>query len=105
MFAGVWYPDPEAYNYNMFYSKSNSNYFGYNDPKLDKMYEAQHTEVDLQKRVQMWRELQQYMAETVPAIFPYASPPRYEIVNKRIQNYSILSNNSRVLMRQAWLKE
>lgn len=105
MFAGVWYPDPEAYNYNMFYSKSNSNYFGYSDPKLDKMYEAQHTEVDLQKRVQMWREIQRYMAETVPAIFPYASAPRYEVVNKRVQNYTILANNSRVLLRQAWLQE
>jgi len=105
MFAGVWYPDPEAYCYNMFYSKSNSNYFGYNDPKLDKMLEAQHTETNLEKRVKIWRELQYYMAETVPCIWPYASPPRYEIVNKRVKNYSILSNNSRVLLRQAWLEK
>jgi ABC-type transport system substrate-binding protein len=105
MFAGVWYPDPEVYCYNMFYSKSASNYFGYNDPKLDKMFEEQHTEVNLEKRVQQWRELQRYMAETVPAIFPYASAPRYEVVNKKIENYTILSNNSRVLLRQAWINE
>ena len=105
MFAGVWYPDPETYNYNYFHSKSSANYFGHSDPKLDKMYDAQHTETNLDTRVKMWRELQQYMAETVPCIWPYASPPRYEIVNDRVQNYSILSNNSRVLIRQAWLKK
>jgi len=105
MFAGVWYPDPEVYCFNMFYSKSNSNYFGYNDPKLDKMFEDQHTEVNLDKRVQQWRELQRYMAQTVPAIFPYASAPRYEVVNKKIENYTILSNNSRVLLRQAWINQ
>jgi len=105
MFAGVWYPGPEAYNYNMFHSKSSANYYGYNDPKLDKMYDAQHTEVNMDKRIEMWRELQRYMAETVPCVWPYASPPRYEIVNKKVQNYSILSNNSRVLIRQAWLEK
>jgi ABC-type transport system substrate-binding protein len=67
------------------------------------MYDAQHTETNMDKRIEMWRELQRYMAETVPCIYPYASPPRYEIVNDRVKNYSILSNNSRVLIRQAWL--
>jgi len=105
MYAGVWYPGPEAYSYNQFHSKSSANYYGHNDPKLDKMYDAQHTEVDMDKRIEMWRELQRYMAETVPCIYPYASPPRYEIVNDRVQNYSILSNNSRVLIRQAWLRK
>ena len=69
------------------------------------MFEDQHTEVNLDKRVQQWRELQRYMADTVPAIWPYASPPRYEVVNKKIENYTILSNNSRVLLRQAWINQ
>lgn len=105
MFAGVWYPDPEAYCVSMFHSKSNANYFGYNDPKLDKMFDAQKTEINLEKRVKMWHELQRYMAETVPAIWPYTSTPRYEIVNQKVQNYNLLGNNSRVLLRQAWLEK
>jgi len=105
LFAGVWYADPENYTRRRFHSKSNANYFKYNDPKLDAMYDAQHVESNLEKRVKMWRELSHYMAETIPAIFPYASPPRYEIVNQRVQNYTILSNNSRVLLREAWLEK
>lgn len=105
MYAGVWYPGPEAYSYNQFYSTSSGNYYGYSDPKLDAMYDAQHTETNMDKRIEMWHELQRYMAETVPCIYPYASPPRYEIVNKKVQNYTILSNNSRVLIRQAWLEK
>ncbi len=105
MFAGVWYPDPEAYCAAMFHSKSNANYFGYNDPKLDKMLDAQKSEINLEKRIEMWHELQRYMAETVPCIWPYTSTPRYEIVNKKVQNYHLLGNNSRVMLRQAWLEK
>ena len=105
MYAGVWYPDPESYCAGMFHSKSNANFVGYKDPKLDKMLDAQATEVNLEKRVKMWHELQRYMAETVPAIWPYASTPRYEVVNNKVKNYHLLGNNSRVLLRQAWLEK
>ncbi len=105
MFAGVWYPDPEAYCAAQFHSKSSGNHFGYNDPKLDKLFDTQKTEVNLEKRVKIWREIQRHMAETAPCIYPYTSTARYEIVNKKVQNYYLLGNNSRIMLREAWLEK
>jgi peptide/nickel transport system substrate-binding protein len=105
MFAGIWYPDPEGYSYNYFYSKASGNYFGFKDEKLDRLFEAQHTEANLEKRIKLWHELQRYQAEIVPCIWPYAMTPRFEIVNKRVKGYHFLSNNSRSFLREAWIGE
>ncbi len=104
-FAGIWFPDPEGYVYNFYYSKSKANFFGINDKKLDELFEAQHVESNQEKRVELWRKIQRYMAQTVPVVMPYASTARYEVVNKKVKNYHFLSNNSRLYLRQAWVEE
>ncbi len=103
IFAGIWYPDPEGYSYNYFYSKASGNYFGFKDEKLDRLFEAQHTEANLEKRIKLWHELQRYQAEIVPCIWPYAMTARFEIVNERVKGYRFLSNNSRSFLREAWI--
>jgi len=103
IFAGIWFPDPEGYAYNYYHSKASGNYFGFKDEKLDRLFEAQHTEANLQKRIKLWHELQRYMAEIVPCIWPYAMTPRFEIVNKKVKGYHFLSNNSRSFLRESWI--
>ncbi len=105
IFAGIWYPDPEGYCYAYFHSKGSENFFGFKDEKLDRLFDAQHTEPNLQKRIKLWHELQRYQAEIVPCIWPYAMTPRFEVVNKRVKGYHFLSNNSRLFLREAWIGE
>jgi peptide/nickel transport system substrate-binding protein len=102
IWAEIWYPDPEGYCYSYFHSKGSDNVYKVKDEKLDRLFDAQHTEVNLQKRISLWRELQEYMAEYIPQIWLYAGPARFEVVNKKVKNYKFLSNNSRIYLRQAW---
>ena len=105
IFAGIWYPDPEGYCYAYFHSKGSENFFGFKDEKLDRLFDAQHTEANFQKRIKLWHELQRYQAEIVPCIWPYAMTPRFEVVNKRVKGYHFLSNNSRLFLKEAWIGE
>jgi len=103
IWAEIWYPDPEGYCYAYFHSKGSDNVYKVKDEKLDKLFDAQHAETNLQKRIAVWRDLQVYMAEYIPQILIYAMPARYEAVNKKVKNYKFLSNNSRIYLREAWI--
>ena len=105
IFAGIWYPDPEGYVMNYYHSQASANYFGYKDEKLDSLFDAQHVEPNQDKRVKIWHQIQQHVAETVPCIWPYAMTARFEVVNQKVKGYHFMSNNSRLYLREAWVEE
>lgn len=104
LIANAWAPDPSNY-VEMFHSQSDSNYYGHNDPKLDELLDQQATVVNLEKRTQLWREIQAYIAETAPALYLYGMTPRYEVVNVAVEGYRFMPNASRSYLREAWLKK
>ncbi|MBM3517762.1 MAG: ABC transporter substrate-binding protein [Alphaproteobacteria bacterium] len=105
LIASAWVPDPDNQVTEMFHSQSTANYYGHNDPKLDKMLDAQRVMVRLEDRAKAWREIQRYVAETAPALFLYAMSPRYEAVDRSIEGYKFMANASRTYLREAWIKK
>jgi peptide/nickel transport system substrate-binding protein len=65
-----------------------SNGSAYSNPKVDALLEAAAIEVDVKKRVDQWREIQQILVEDLPAI-DIASQPELTIYNKRIADHTV----------------
>lgn len=105
LIANAWAPDPSNYVMDLFHSESDANYYGHNDPKLDEMLEEQANVSDVEKRTQLWREIQAYVAETAPALYLYGMTPRYEAVHTSVHGYKFMPNASRSYLREAWLEE
>ena len=63
--TGVAVDDPDVNFYENYYSKSERNYTGYNNPEVDKLIDAQSAETDLDKRKKMVWEIERKLAEDV----------------------------------------
>ncbi|MBV8393626.1 MAG: ABC transporter substrate-binding protein [Alphaproteobacteria bacterium] len=55
--------DPDANFYENFYSKSERNYTGYNNPEIDKLIDQQSAETDMDKRKKLVWEIEKKLAE------------------------------------------
>ena len=103
MLAGVWYPTPDTYISTFFHSKSKSNYFGYKNAELDKLFDESSETLDEKKRLNIWKKIQYVMAEDVALICLFATPAKYEVINNRIKDYYFMDNTSRFYLRDAWI--
>jgi peptide/nickel transport system substrate-binding protein len=65
-----------------------SNGAAYSNPKVDALLEAAAVELDADKRVAQWREIQSILVEDLPAI-DIVSQPELTIYNKRIQDHTV----------------
>ncbi|WP_113407003.1 ABC transporter substrate-binding protein [Rhizobiales bacterium] len=65
-----------------------SNGSAYSNPKVDALLEAAAIEVDPQKRVEQWREIQEILVEDLPAL-DIVSQPELTIYNKRIADHTL----------------
>ena len=65
-----------------------SNGAAYSNPKVDALLEAAAVEIDPDKRVAQWKEIQQILVDDVPAIDIVAAP-EITIFNKRIADHTI----------------
>lgn len=65
-----------------------SNGSAYSNPKVDALLEAAAIEVDPQKRVEQWREIQKILVEDLPAL-DIVSQPELTIYNKRIADHTL----------------
>jgi peptide/nickel transport system substrate-binding protein len=63
--TGVAVDDPDVNFYENFYSKSERNYTGYNNPEVDKLIDQQSAETDMEKRRKMVWEIEKKLAEDV----------------------------------------
>jgi len=63
--TGVAVDDPDVNFYENFYSTSERNYTGYNNPEVDKMIDQQSAETDVEKRKKLVWEIEKKLAEDV----------------------------------------
>ncbi len=101
--AAGWYPTPDLAVGVYWHSQSDTNYFGYSNPEVDKLFDESRKTADMKRRIEIWKKLQYILAEDVFCIFPYASPQMYEVVNARIKDYHFLPTGQRSYLRQAWI--
>lgn len=65
-----------------------SNGAAYSNPKVDALLEAAAIEIDPEKRVAQWKEIQQILVDDVPAI-DITSAPEITIYNKRLADHTV----------------
>jgi len=104
--ADIWSPDPDNYVSDYWHSGAPMGKTGgMTDKILDQLLDAQRKEANLDKRIDLWHKIQRHSAENPYAIFIYAVPGRYEIINKRVKDYKFIPNLSRIYLREAWIQK
>jgi len=61
-------PDPEDMIRPLFYSSSDFNVFGYENPELDRLIQAAEGERSLKKRIHIFQDIEKILSEDIPAI-------------------------------------
>ena len=96
-------PDPDA-NINIRLSSSSSvNPGKTQDAELDALLVQGRETVDEEARIEIYRQMQQRIADQVLAIYPAAMPIRFELWRAQLTGYVVTPNASRASLRQAWL--
>jgi peptide/nickel transport system substrate-binding protein len=98
-------PDPDAYIYNYFYSKSPRNEDNMVDTTLDGMIDKARTIVDTNQRRQAYLDIQKYIAGQLYAIAGMPSQFNYTFVQPRVQNFGFSYENGNFALNwaQLWL--
>ena len=91
---------PEDFT-QLWHSKSwanhGSNYCGFGNEASDKLIEAIKSEIDLDKRMRLSKELQQLIYDDQPFIFLYTSLKR-SIIHKRFGNRFLFADRPGILL-------
>ena len=90
----LWYgiqnrDDIDLYLYSFFHSKSASNTFRLNDPKLDAMIDRARGILNEDERVQAYLEAHKYIAEQMYGVAGMPNALIYQMVQPRVRNYLI----------------
>ncbi len=90
----LWYgiqnrDDVDLYLYSFFHSKSASNTFRLNDPKLDALIDRARAVLNEEERVQAYLEVQKYIAEQMYGVAGMPNALTYVLVQPRVRNYLV----------------
>jgi peptide/nickel transport system substrate-binding protein len=78
--------DVDSYLGGVFRTGAGYNFGGSSDPKLDALIDAEQTEPDPTKRLQMVREAVRYINETAQGLAIF-TPPNFEFIQPRLNGY------------------
>ena len=95
------YPDPENFLDLLFHSESDMNLVGYSNQEVDRLLEGARTELDLNKRLQLYQEAEKTLLEDA-AVIPLLHSVIDIVVKPRVQNY-ILSPIRLINIVDLWL--
>lgn len=98
-------PDPEANLKIRFDSASSVNPGKTRDPEIDAFFVRGRQTTDVAERAEIYRQLQEYIADQAYAIFPAAMPLRFEVWSDTLKGYQATPFAQRVLLRKAWLAQ
>jgi oligopeptide transport system substrate-binding protein len=89
MFSSGWimdYPDPENVLDLLFYSRSRQNNTRYENPEFDAIIEQARTELDVQKRLQLYNQAEQILLRDLPWV-PLTFGVQHFVVQPEVKNY------------------
>lgn len=82
------------FRYNIYFLTNGTyNMSGYSDPKIDELLPKAATEVDFNKRVEIYTEAIQYLTDEAAWIYLYAIPVTAAIRSDRVMNYELSPEN------------
>lgn len=101
----VWQPDPHSDVYQIYYSTSKINLGKFADPKLDALLDAGKTELDVQKRIKIYKDIQTLVADQAYMIYPYTKPIYWQYVKDYVKGYKATPNGSFSPLRYVYLQK
>ncbi len=101
----VWQPDPHTDVYQIFHSTSAINLGKFVDPELDALLEAGQVELDLEKRIGIYKTVQRLMADKAYMLYPYTKPVNWVFVADHVRNYSATPSGSYSPLRYTWIEK
>lgn len=101
----VWQPDPHADVYQIYYSTSKINLGKFADPELDALLDAGKTELDVEKRIKIYKDVQRLVADKVYMLYPFTKPIYWQYVKDYVKGYEPTSNGSFSPLRKVWLEK
>ncbi len=90
----VWQPDPHANVYPIYHSGSKINLGKFKDDELDSLLDSGKTELDLEKRIAMYKKIQEIVADQVYMLYPFTKPVNWQFVKEGVTNYKPMPNGS-----------
>lgn len=101
----VWQPDPHSDVYQIYHSGSKINLGKFSDPALDALLEAGKTELDIQKRIQIYKDVQKIVAENAYMIYPFTKPVNWQYVKNYVKRYEATTNGSFSPLRYVYIEK
>lgn len=101
----VWQPDPHSDVYQIYYSTSPINLGKFADPELDALLDAGKVELDLDKRIEIYKDVQRLIADQVYMLYPFTKPANWQFVRGAVKNYKAMPSGSYRHLRYLWLDE
>ena len=99
----VWQPDPHSDVYQIYYSTSKINLGKFADPKLDSLLDAGKTELDIQKRIKIYKDVQVLVADQAYMLYPFTKPIYWQYIKSYVKNYSATPSGSFSPLRYTWM--
>jgi len=108
LFTYTWYadyPDPDNFLYPLFHSQSQTNYFRYRNPTVDKLLDDARRETDDLRRVDLYRQAEQIILNNAPVVTLLHY--NYETVfQPYVQGVEVSAlGGPYVPLRKVWLKQ
>jgi oligopeptide transport system substrate-binding protein len=95
------YPDPENFADVLFHTGSQQNQSNYSNPQVDTLLEQARVEQDVEKRIQLYQQVEQMIVDDAPVIFTTHNIS-YLLVKPYIQGY-VLTPIDVPLERYLWI--
>ncbi len=88
--TGGWcadYPDPENFADVLFHTGHPMNYNHFSNPQVDALLEQARQEQDIEKRLELYRQVEQMLIDDVAAIFLLHGAPTYYVIKAYVHGY------------------
>ncbi len=99
----VWQPDPHSDVYQIYYSTSPINLGKFADAELDALLDAGKVELDLEKRIEIYKAVQNLVADQVYMLYPYTKPVNWQYVRDYVNDYQSMPSGTYDHVRYLWL--
>ncbi|GAB5469332.1 MAG: ABC transporter substrate-binding protein [Rhodospirillales bacterium] len=99
----VWQPDPHSDVYQIYHSTSPINLGKFADPKLDALLDAGKIELDVDKRIEIYKEVQRLIADQVYMLYPFTKPANWQFVRDHVRGYQAMPSGAYRHLRYLWL--
>ncbi|MEO1190898.1 MAG: ABC transporter substrate-binding protein [Pseudomonadota bacterium] len=99
----VWQPDPHADVYQIYYSDSPINLGKFKDPELDALLDQGKVELDIDRRIQIYKDVQRLVADQVYMLYPFTKPANWQFVRDHVKNYEAMPSGAYNDLRYLWL--